>query len=1101
MITVNSLGTVTLKSDKETAATPVKRTFSVGTLTMTAGNLATGINDVIITTLFDRSASGAGNISQGSGKLIFNTATAFKQGTAFAVDNLEIDQSISGNPVGTAFTVNKLLVLKAGTLTMTAGKLTFADGATVERQLTTALLSSIPTFPTSNNFSVSYTTAEAAAITTANEMPAIVMNLTVNRTAGGGVNDMVNLAANTTVNGTIYLTAGVLNKGSKTLTLAAGGTINRTAGIFTVGKAPTVTTYNLVYGDAAATTTTAEDFQAGLLSLSYQSATTGGTLTLHASQTVDGPITLNTVNSTTSVAGLLDLNGKTLTVNGNFTVTAGDIQSTPSAGLIVFAGTAAQTLTVPAAGYTFPSTGSTFGVVLQINNSSTSGVTLAGGNLTIDNTAADMRVSVVKFTKGVFKTGANVLTLWQDKDASNQPVQGFTRNVASGFYSHVVGNVKKFIDRGDLVKIAKVDFPVGSAPTSPGYYRPFTMYFKTAPANSINMTVAHVNSRPGGANGYPIRDGGLVITNYPDFFWFVKSDISLAPSYQFDMEAQAEGYADYASDGIQNLRFVRRDSGLVNNQWVMQKDVTTGSVMYDNSTIAANWPAVKVISATGGVTAQGSIFTYSQINKAPAFAATPTDQTVNEGAVVSLTFSATDPDLGDGVTMSVVSKPDGSTFDVATGAFAWTVPYTLATKTTPTATATVKIRATDNYGPLYADKTVTITVNNVNRKPDFAAAGAAKLAAQTIKDGQALGFTYIAPDVDADAVTYVGVGLPTGATVSTAGALAWTPTFAQAGSPYTITVVASDGLLTDTTSAVVTVNRSVVRGDVDKNGTLGNSDVSLILQHVVGLITITDPAAAYAADANGSGTISAYDAALTLQAAAGLITLPAVADESLGKVASVDAAGSLSWTAPEATNDAEVVKISLGLSNSASVYAVQLSSKIDAGISIDGVNAALPDGWEMKWNVVDNELRVAMAGATPLPSGSVATVMVRLKNNEGRINFATDALLNENFQSLGAVEIAAVPTVFALGQNYPNPFNPSTTIKYQIANEANVSLDVYNLQGQKIRTLVAKEQKAGYYSVVWDGRNEAGQTVSSGLYLYRVQAGSFVATHKMLLIK
>jgi hypothetical protein len=184
------------------------------------------------------------------------------------------------------------------------------------------------------------------------------------------------------------------------------------------------------------------------------------------------------------------------------------------------------------------------------------------------------------------------------------------------------------------------------------------------------------------------------------------------------------------------------------------------------------------------------------------------------------------------------------------------------------------------------------------------------------------------------------------------------------------------------------------------------------------------------------------------------------------------------------------------------VYAVQLSGKVDANsFSIDGVNASLPEGWEMQWNVVDNELRVAMAGVTPLPSGSVAAIMVRMKSRESRLSFSTDAMLNESQQSLGAVEIAAVPTVFALAQNYPNPFNPSTTIKYQIATDANVTLDVYNLQGQKIRALVAKEQKAGYYSVVWDGRNEAGQTVSSGLYLYRVQAGSFVATHKMLLIK
>jgi hypothetical protein len=155
----------------------------------------------------------------------------------------------------------------------------------------------------------------------------------------------------------------------------------------------------------------------------------------------------------------------------------------------------------------------------------------------------------------------------------------------------------------------------------------------------------------------------------------------------------------------------------------------------------------------------------------------------------------------------------------------------------------------------------------------------------------------------------------------------------------------------------------------------------------------------------------------------------------------------------------------------------------------------------MQWNVVDNELRVAMAGATPLPSGSVAAIMVRMKSRESRLSFSADAMLNENSQPLGAVEIAAVPTEFALQLNYPNPFNPSTTIKYQIAVDANVTLDVYNLAGQKIRTLVSNEQKAGYYSVVWDGRNDAGQTVSSGLYLYRVHAGSFVATHKMLLIK
>jgi hypothetical protein len=336
------------------------------------------------------------------------------------------------------------------------------------------------------------------------------------------------------------------------------------------------------------------------------------------------------------------------------------------------------------------------------------------------------------------------------------------------------------------------------------------------------------------------------------------------------------------------------------------------------------------------------------------------------------------------------------------------------------------------------------------------------------------------------------------------------PTFADAGKTYAITVLASDGVTsglgpipgTDTLTVNVTVNRSIARGDVDKNGTVQAADAALVLKHVAGIALITDPAALYAADASNNGTITAYDAALILQAAAGLITLPAKVDANatLGKEVAV--AGSLNWSSPEATSDPAVVKVGLKLADAANVYSAQLTSTADfSALSVEGVSAALPEGWMMQWNVSGNELRVAMAGTTPLSSGDIATLTVRLKNKESRLNFSTDALLNENFQSLGAVEIAAVPTVFALEQNYPNPFNPSTTIKYQIPADANVNLVIYNLQGQQIRTLIAKEQKAGYYNVVWDGRNEAGQTVSSGLYLYRVQAGSFVATHKMLMIK
>lgn len=95
-----------------------------------------------------------------------------------------------------------------------------------------------------------------------------------------------------------------------------------------------------------------------------------------------------------------------------------------------------------------------------------------------------------------------------------------------------------------------------------------------------------------------------------------------------------------------------------------------------------------------------------------------------------------------------------------------------------------------------------------------------------------------------------------------------------------------------------------------------------------------------------------------------------------------------------------------------------------------------------------------------------------------------------------------VPDQFELMQNYPNPFNPITTIRYQLPQNANVSIIVYNALGQKVKTLVSEFQRAGAnLSVQWDGTNDAGRKVASGLYLYRIQAGRFVKTKKMILVK
>jgi subtilisin family serine protease len=98
----------------------------------------------------------------------------------------------------------------------------------------------------------------------------------------------------------------------------------------------------------------------------------------------------------------------------------------------------------------------------------------------------------------------------------------------------------------------------------------------------------------------------------------------------------------------------------------------------------------------------------------------------------------------------------------------------------------------------------------------------------------------------------------------------------------------------------------------------------------------------------------------------------------------------------------------------------------------------------------------------------------------------------------------SVPRAFSLSQNYPNPFNPSTTIRYDIptgSGKIPVKVTIYDLRGRLVKKLVERENEPGRYQVHWDGRDEGGQYVSSGVYMYRIEAGDFRFTKKMLLVR
>ncbi len=88
-----------------------------------------------------------------------------------------------------------------------------------------------------------------------------------------------------------------------------------------------------------------------------------------------------------------------------------------------------------------------------------------------------------------------------------------------------------------------------------------------------------------------------------------------------------------------------------------------------------------------------------------------------------------------------------------------------------------------------------------------------------------------------------------------------------------------------------------------------------------------------------------------------------------------------------------------------------------------------------------------------------------------------------------------------LRQNYPNPWNPETKIEYALKKGGHVTLHIYNVLGQKVKTLLDQDQPAGFYQINWDGENDKGKVVSSGIYLYKLEVNGFSQAKTMLLLK
>ena len=153
----------------------------------------------------------------------------------------------------------------------------------------------------------------------------------------------------------------------------------------------------------------------------------------------------------------------------------------------------------------------------------------------------------------------------------------------------------------------------------------------------------------------------------------------------------------------------------------------------------------------------------------------------------------------------------------------------------------------------------------------------------------------------------------------------------------------------------------------------------------------------------------------------------------------------------------------------------------------------------------DTVVQINMKGYKTAPKGTLVNFslhnVVAVDPQGNPINFNV-----ENYNFIVSVESPNenpddIPASFQLFQNYPNPFNPETHIRFQIPKQTLVTLKIFDVLGHEINTLCNGKKPGGSYQVNWDGRNNEGKKVTSGIYIYRIQAGEFVESKKMILLQ
>jgi len=200
--------------------------------------------------------------------------------------------------------------------------------------------------------------------------------------------------------------------------------------------------------------------------------------------------------------------------------------------------------------------------------------------------------------------------------------------------------------------------------------------------------------------------------------------------------------------------------------------------------------------------------------------------------------------------------------------------------------------------------------------------------------------------------------------------------------------------------------------------------------------------------------------------------------------------------------DEDMVTLNWNRGDDAETPSLALNYNIRVGRDSEGFDIFSPlatdEGFLLKPHAGNmlNSLGTTISG---LPNGTYYASVQAIDNSFVGSEFSAEISFEITESSVNADDMS--PILTRLQGNYPNPFNPTTTIAFDLAAETQVSLEVYNAKGQKVKTVLQENLAAGAHSIVWDGKDSNNRAVASGVYFYQLQAADYTKTKKMMLLK